>query len=305
MSRSTFAPGRRLTAGMSRVILSAAQGNQLFVPEGFAHGFCTLEPDTEVVYKVNRYYSREHDFGLAWDDRDLAIAWPVPRDRALLSDKDRRQPVADRTAGPFPLRIARSDDEGSRARRRRAGRTRVVPPFLARRYEAARVSTASAWTSRAVRPCLPTIARERPDIVVNAAAYTAVDRAESEPEAAWAANCTGPGQYRGGVPRIRHSADPYLDRLCVRRHQERRLSRGRSGQPAGGLRREQGGRRARGARGAARARHPAHRLGLQRARTQFRQDDAAPCRASARCCGSSPTRPARRPARPTLPARSR
>lgn len=74
------------------VILNAAQGNQLFVPEGFAHGFCTLEPDTEIVYKVNRYYSRAHDFGIAWDDRELAIAWPVPRDQALLSDKDRRQP---------------------------------------------------------------------------------------------------------------------------------------------------------------------------------------------------------------------
>jgi dTDP-4-dehydrorhamnose 3,5-epimerase len=74
------------------LVLSAAQGNQLFVPEGFAHGFCTLEPDTEVVYKVNRYYSREHDFGLAWDDADLAIDWPVPREWALLSDKDRHQP---------------------------------------------------------------------------------------------------------------------------------------------------------------------------------------------------------------------
>ncbi len=74
------------------IVLSAADGNQLFVPEGFAHGFCTLEPNTEVVYKVNRYYSAEHDRGLAWNDPELDIAWPVSATEALLSDKDRRQP---------------------------------------------------------------------------------------------------------------------------------------------------------------------------------------------------------------------
>lgn len=74
------------------VELSAALGNQLFVPEGFAHGFCTLVPDTHLVYKVNRYYSAENDRGLAWNDPALGIAWPVAEAEAVLSDKDRRQP---------------------------------------------------------------------------------------------------------------------------------------------------------------------------------------------------------------------
>ena len=54
---------------------------------------CTLEPATEVVYKVNRYYSAEHDRGLLWNDPSLGIAWPVKSGNARLSDKDRRHPV--------------------------------------------------------------------------------------------------------------------------------------------------------------------------------------------------------------------
>lgn len=74
------------------VRLDAAQGEQLFVPAGFAHGFCTLEPDTMIAYKVDAYYSREHDRAIAWDDPDLAIDWPVTPAEAQLSDKDRAAP---------------------------------------------------------------------------------------------------------------------------------------------------------------------------------------------------------------------
>lgn len=72
--------------------LSAEDGHQLLVPKGFAHGFVTLEPDTEVLYKVTNFYSSAHDFGLAWDDPELGIEWGIKPDAALLSDKDRKWP---------------------------------------------------------------------------------------------------------------------------------------------------------------------------------------------------------------------
>ena len=64
----------------------------MLVPAGFAHGFCTLEPCTEVEYKVSAYYSAAHDKGLAWDDTALGIAWPVTPEKAVLSAKDRAHP---------------------------------------------------------------------------------------------------------------------------------------------------------------------------------------------------------------------
>src|SRR5882724_8557343 len=67
---------------------SSEGDEQLFIPAGFAHGFCTLEPDTVVSYKVDQVYSAAHDSGVNWADPELAIEWPVTVAEAILSEKD-------------------------------------------------------------------------------------------------------------------------------------------------------------------------------------------------------------------------
>jgi len=83
-------------------VLSAENWQQLWVPGGFLHGFCTVAPDTEVVYKVTADYDPAAERGVIFDDPDLALPWPVDPGQAVLSAKDRQLPRFAEAAGWFP-----------------------------------------------------------------------------------------------------------------------------------------------------------------------------------------------------------
>ncbi len=75
------------------VEISAKKWNQILVPKGFAHGFVTLEPNTEFLYKVTNYYSKECDRSIRFDDPQIGIDWPIDPSDVTLSDKDRTAPT--------------------------------------------------------------------------------------------------------------------------------------------------------------------------------------------------------------------
>ncbi|MGE7636049.1 dTDP-4-dehydrorhamnose 3,5-epimerase [Peribacillus simplex] len=81
------------------VILSEENKRQLLVPKGFAHGICTLVNNTQILYKVDEYYSPEHDRGIYWNDPQLDINWPVAN--PILSEKDQQLPLLDNAENNF------------------------------------------------------------------------------------------------------------------------------------------------------------------------------------------------------------
>jgi dTDP-4-dehydrorhamnose 3,5-epimerase len=88
LRRSSTTYGRHVAVELSR-----ENWAELYLPAGFAHGFCTLEPETEVIYKTSSLYAPEAEGGILWSDPSLAIAWPVEPKDATVSDKDRALPL--------------------------------------------------------------------------------------------------------------------------------------------------------------------------------------------------------------------
>lgn len=80
--------------------LCAENGAQLYIPAGFAHGFATLEPDSEIIYKCSDYYAPETEGALRWDDPDIGIEWPLSG-APVLSEKDAEAPLLADLDSPF------------------------------------------------------------------------------------------------------------------------------------------------------------------------------------------------------------
>ncbi|MCY7486351.1 dTDP-4-dehydrorhamnose 3,5-epimerase [Paenibacillus alvei] len=95
------------------VILSASNHRQLLIPQGFAHGFCTLVPNTEVLYKVDAPYHAASDRGIAWNDPAIHIAWPV--NEPILSEKDGKHPLLNDAKLPSGLSALHARDKGGAA----------------------------------------------------------------------------------------------------------------------------------------------------------------------------------------------
>lgn len=85
-------PGSPTYGRHAGVVLSAENWQQLWIPAGLLHGYCTLEPNTEVIYKVTSPWDRQAERGVIWNDPALAVPWPIEPDEAILSDKDRVLP---------------------------------------------------------------------------------------------------------------------------------------------------------------------------------------------------------------------
>jgi len=161
--------------------LSADNKKQLFIPKGFGHAFLTLTDDVEVQYKVDEYYSKEHDRSIRFDDPEIGIHWGI--EHPILSDKDRNAPLLKDSDANFSIRVLVTGVKGQLG-------YDVVKRLNALGIENIGVDMDDFdLTNR--EQTIQYIVNCRPDVVVHCAAYTAVDKAEDDKEKCFAVNVDG------------------------------------------------------------------------------------------------------------------
>jgi dTDP-4-dehydrorhamnose reductase/dTDP-4-dehydrorhamnose 3,5-epimerase len=161
--------------------LSAENKKQLFIPKGFGHAFMTVTDDVEVQYKVDEYYSKEHDRSIRYDDADIGIEWGI--ENPILSEKDLKAPLLKDSDANFSIKVLVTGTKGQLG-------YDIVKRLNVLGIEAIGVDRDDLdITDKEQTPKY--ILKTKPDVIVHCAAYTAVDKAEDEKELCYAVNVEG------------------------------------------------------------------------------------------------------------------
>lgn len=163
------------------VVLSEQNRKQLFIPKGFGHGFVTLTDHAEVDYKVDEYYSKEHDRSIRFDDPELGIDWQI--EHPILSEKDTHAPYLRDSDVNFSITVLVTGSQGQLGYEVLACLKKLGIRGIGVDIDDLDITDKEAT--------LREFEKIRPDVVVHCAAYTAVDRAEEERRLCWNVNVEG------------------------------------------------------------------------------------------------------------------
>ena len=161
--------------------LTEENKKQLLVPKGFAHGFITLTDNVEVQYKVDEYYSPENDRSIRFDDPEIGVDWGI--DNPILSDKDLNAPLLKDSDANFCLKFMVTGVDGQLGNDVALKLEEMKMAVVAPRREEFDLTDAEQVKSY--------IIKEKPDVIIHCAAYTAVDKAEDEKELCYSVNVEG------------------------------------------------------------------------------------------------------------------